>query len=92
MGWAVGTVLSVPNGDNIIFSIEREYVKGPFEDAVVGRLDVLRPHLARAAVLSSRLGFERARAVAQAFRLSACLRPSCAPEAGWPRPTPCLIN
>ena len=68
MGWAVGTVLSVPNGDNIIFSIEREYVKGPFEDAVVGRLDVLRPHLARAAVLSSRLGFERARAVAQALQ------------------------
>jgi DNA-binding CsgD family transcriptional regulator len=68
LGWAAGTLVSVPNGDNIIFSIEREYAKGPVEDAAVGRLDLVRPHLARAALLSARLGFERARALAQAMQ------------------------
>ena len=66
-GWGAGTIISVPNGDNLIFSIEREFDKGPVEDEAVCRLDMVRPHLARAALLSARLGFERARAMAQAM-------------------------
>jgi DNA-binding CsgD family transcriptional regulator len=68
MGWAVGTIIPVPSGDSLIFSIEREFAKGPVEDARVRRLDLLRPHLARAALLSARLGLERARAIAQAMQ------------------------
>jgi DNA-binding CsgD family transcriptional regulator len=68
MGWAVGTIIPVPSGDSLIFSMEREFGKGPVEDTRVRRLDVLRPHLARAALLSARLGLERARAMAQAMQ------------------------
>lgn len=67
-GWGAATIISVPNGDNLIFSIEREFLKGPVEDEAISRLNLVRPHLARAALLSARLGFERARAMAQAIQ------------------------
>lgn len=68
LGWAVGTFVAVPTGDNLIFSIEREFAKGPVENAAVTKLNIVRPHLARAALLSARLGLERARAMAQAMQ------------------------
>lgn len=60
LGWSAGTGLRVPSGDNIVFSIERAFERGPIEAEHVERLNSLRPHLARSALVSSRLGLQRA--------------------------------
>jgi DNA-binding CsgD family transcriptional regulator len=61
LGWCVGTSIRSPSGDTLVFSIEKAHKKGPVSSEVAGRLDDLRPHLARAALLSGRLGLDRAR-------------------------------
>jgi DNA-binding CsgD family transcriptional regulator len=61
LGWCVGTSIRSPSGDMLVLSIEKAYAKGPVPRAVAEQLDEFRPHLARAAVLAGRLGFERAR-------------------------------
>ena len=61
LGWCVGTSIRSPSGDTLVFSIEKAHAKGPVPRAVAERLDELRPHLARAALLSGRLGLERAK-------------------------------
>jgi DNA-binding CsgD family transcriptional regulator len=66
-GWAVGTQVESPGGDAIIFSFERQYEKGPYSREICAALDPLRPHFARAALFSWRLGLERAQAMAQAL-------------------------
>jgi DNA-binding CsgD family transcriptional regulator/PAS domain-containing protein len=60
-GWAVGTVIPIPTGENVIFVLTRRTERGPVERAFVQKLDELRPHLARSAFLSARLQLERAR-------------------------------
>ena len=67
LGWSAGTGLRVPSGDNIVFSIERAFERGPIEAEHVERLNILRPHLARSALVSSRLGLQRARGAAEAL-------------------------
>ncbi len=67
LGWCVGTAIHSPTADSIVFSIERAYDKGPVEAEIIARLDPLRPHLARAALFSARLGLERARAAVEAL-------------------------
>ncbi len=64
-GWAAGTQIEAPGGDKIILSFEREYAKGPYDKATTDALDPLRPHFARAALFSWRIGLERAQAMAQ---------------------------
>jgi DNA-binding CsgD family transcriptional regulator len=61
LGWCVGTSIRAPSGDTLVFSIEKAHRKGPVPRAVAERLDELRPHLGRAAILSGRLGLERAK-------------------------------
>lgn len=69
LGWATGTQVNVPSGDSIFFSFERAYAKGPVELQTVNFFDGLRPHLARASLMSSRLGLERAQAMASALEM-----------------------
>lgn len=69
LGWGVATAISAPSGDNFIIHCERRFASGPVNHETVRRLDVLRPHLARAAVLSSRLDMMRAQATVQALHL-----------------------
>jgi hypothetical protein len=52
---AVGTVIPIPTGENVIFVMTRQTERGPVERAVVQKLDELRPHLARSGLLSARL-------------------------------------
>src|SRR5262245_951396 len=52
---------SDPDGENVIFVLTRRTERGPVERAFVQKLDELRPHLARSALLSARLQLERAR-------------------------------
>ena len=67
LGYMAGTVLPMPNGDVAVFDLERRYDDGPVAPEEVRRLDAVRPHLARAAALSTRLNLERARAVVDAL-------------------------
>jgi DNA-binding CsgD family transcriptional regulator len=61
LGESTGTLILVPNGDMLFFNFERLRERGPVERHVVETLDRLRPHLARAALISARRQFERAR-------------------------------
>lgn len=67
LGWSAGTGLSLPTGDNIVFSIERDYERGPIENEYVELLNTLRPHLARSALVTSRLQLQRAEGAADAL-------------------------
>lgn len=67
LGWSAGTALRIPSGDNIVFSIERTLERGPIETDHLERLDALRPHLARSALISARLGLQRAEGAAEAL-------------------------
>jgi DNA-binding CsgD family transcriptional regulator len=67
LGHVAGTVLASPTGDRIIISLEREFDRGPVEPEALSTLDGIRPHLARAATVSTRLQLERARATTQAL-------------------------
>ena len=69
VGWCAGTVVQAPTGDVIIFSWERWFKDGPFSRETIAALDPLRGHLARAALVSGRLGLEKARAAADALEL-----------------------
>ena len=60
LGWGVATQIKIPTGENIILHSERQRIEGPVEREVVDDLDRLRPHLARATLMSARLAFERA--------------------------------
>lgn len=61
LGWCVGTSIRSPAGDTLVFSIEKAHKKGPVPRSVAEQLDTLRPHLARASLLSGRLGLDRAK-------------------------------
>jgi PAS domain-containing protein len=60
-GWLVGTAIPIPTGENALVGLIRRIERGPVERAVVQKLDELRPHLARSALMSARLQLERAR-------------------------------
>ena len=62
LGWTVGSIIPVPNGDIVVFDLVRAKERGPFERRDISALDKLRPHLARSALLSARLGLQNARA------------------------------
>ncbi|HVY21670.1 MAG TPA: helix-turn-helix transcriptional regulator [Bauldia sp.] len=68
-GLGVGTIIPSPTGDAMIFHVERPIAEGPVPRAAVDTLDGLRPHLARASLLSTRLEFERVTAAAAALEL-----------------------
>jgi DNA-binding CsgD family transcriptional regulator len=65
-GSGVATTIVSPSGDNIIIHAEYGHTDGP-EPGIITGLDRLRPDFARAALLSSQLGLERARAMAEAL-------------------------
>lgn len=69
LGWGVATGIPVPNGDLMIFHSERRWTDGPAHPDVITRLDRLRPHLARAALLSTRMSLGRVQAAAAALEI-----------------------
>jgi DNA-binding CsgD family transcriptional regulator len=70
-GWGRRAATAAPgaSGDALLFAVEREYARGPANASVLQRLDGLRPHLARAGLLSARLRLECAQSAAQALAL-----------------------
>jgi DNA-binding CsgD family transcriptional regulator len=64
IGWAVATAIPMPTGENVTFVFPRRTERGPVERNIVHKLDGLRPHLARTALMSARFQLERAARVA----------------------------
>ncbi|MCZ0734767.1 helix-turn-helix transcriptional regulator [Phreatobacter sp. AB_2022a] len=56
------TYIPLPSGELAMVSLDRRTENGPFLAAEIARLDALRPHLARASLVSARLRMEQARA------------------------------
>ncbi|WP_036281743.1 helix-turn-helix transcriptional regulator [Methylocystis sp. ATCC 49242] len=69
LGWTVSTVMSLPTGDDLFICLNRDFDRGPVEPAFVRRLDELRPHLARGALMSARMQLERARVASETLAL-----------------------
>jgi DNA-binding CsgD family transcriptional regulator len=68
-GWAAGTVVQVPSDDVLAFSIERRFADGPIDHGIIQELNALRPHLARAALMSARLGLKRVQGMAETLTM-----------------------
>ncbi|WFU32396.1 helix-turn-helix transcriptional regulator [Bradyrhizobium brasilense] len=68
-GWCAGTVVQAPGGDLAIFSWEKKFSDGAVSSEAISALGPLRPHLARASLLSGRLGLERVKAAAEILGL-----------------------
>jgi DNA-binding CsgD family transcriptional regulator len=64
-GREIATLIPTSSGENIVFSFHRSISAGRFNDPAVQRLDRLRPHIARAAFLSARLGMDRMKAAVE---------------------------
>lgn len=62
LGWGAATAIELPTGEALSIVLSRRTVQGPMEDGLVQKLDMLRPHLARAAIMAARTHLERARA------------------------------
>ncbi|WP_334360948.1 MULTISPECIES: helix-turn-helix transcriptional regulator [unclassified Bradyrhizobium] len=69
IGYRAGTIIPIPSGDSIAIVVPRHQDRGPVPREIVTLLDGLRPHLARASLTANRLGFERARAQADALQV-----------------------
>jgi DNA-binding CsgD family transcriptional regulator len=67
LGWGAATAFALPTGEALSIVLSRPTAAGPAEADIIQRLDGLRPHLARTAVLSARLHLERARAASDAL-------------------------
>ena len=64
LGWCAATSFVLPTGEDFGLCFERKFSLGPVEPAAIELLDALRPHLARSALMSTRLHLERARVAA----------------------------
>lgn len=60
LGWNFGTTVTAPSGDLIALNTEFRYEHGPVSTSIVEAVDPLRPHFARAALMSARLRLEEA--------------------------------
>ena len=63
------TAVAMPTGELATYVFQRWMKDGNFEQAEIDRLDALRPHFARAALVAARLGVERAEATASALEI-----------------------
>ena len=68
-GWGTGAVIPIPSGDLLVFDLERSFEKGPVERRLLPALDSLRPHLARAGLMSARLQLKRAQEMTETLGL-----------------------
>jgi DNA-binding CsgD family transcriptional regulator len=60
IGWTVGTVMPVPTSEFLVFDFCHRISDGPFDRTSTAFLDSVRPHLGRAALLSTNLGLQQA--------------------------------
>lgn len=75
-GFGTATLVTAPSGDTVIVHIERAFSHGLVETNAIARLDAMRPHLARSALLSARLQMTQAANAAEVLNtigLPACV-------------------
>jgi DNA-binding CsgD family transcriptional regulator len=58
-GWASGFIQALPHGDLAVLNLEQFYDRGPIRGDALARLNVIYPHLARAAMFAARSDFAR---------------------------------
>lgn len=63
--WGAATAFSLPTGEALSIALSRTAEQGPADAEGIRKLDSLRPHFARAAVMAARLHLERAKAASQ---------------------------
>jgi DNA-binding CsgD family transcriptional regulator len=66
---AAATVIHVPTGDLVALQVNRRIGEPQFSHSDITRLDMFRPHLARAGLLAARWRLERLRAAAEALAM-----------------------
>lgn len=62
LGWGAATALALPTGELLTIVMARRNEAGPATPENIEALDMLRPHLARSAMMAARLRMERAKA------------------------------
>jgi DNA-binding CsgD family transcriptional regulator len=67
VGHSAGMLALLPHEDMICISIEKPWEEGPVTPRSLAWLDSLRPHIARAAMLTARLGLEQIRSAVDAL-------------------------
>lgn len=67
LGWGAGTFVPIATGDVAVFSVERLHEDGPFGRSDIDTLNLVRPFLARSALLAIRLEFKKAKAAVDAL-------------------------
>ena len=67
--WTAGCVIQEPSGHSIVFDLMRKATADPFSTADIARLNDLKPDLARAALMTSRLAFREAASVTSALSM-----------------------
>ncbi len=67
LGWGAATAFALPAGETLSIVLARATAQGPADAATIQRLDDLRPHLARTALMAARLHLERARVAGDAL-------------------------
>lgn len=65
----IGTAISMPTGEMVVFSFDKPSGDGTHDGADVAALDELHPHLARAGLIAARLGLERAIATTSTLQM-----------------------
>ena len=68
LGSAAATLIATPARERLVVAFEREYARGAVEPEAIGRLDSLRPHIARSLMTAARLRLERVEAASAALQ------------------------
>jgi hypothetical protein len=79
-GWSAGTLIRIPSGGQVGLRFERKFEDGPIHQDMKIKLNALRPHLARASLLLTRLGMGQAQstvAVLQTLDVPAAVLTYC---------------
>ena len=63
--WGAATAVELPRGEAISIVLSRTAAQGPASAEAIQRLDTLRPHFARTALMAARLHLARAEAASQ---------------------------
>ena len=67
--WTAGTLILSPSNDLLLIDVARATGERPFDRAALKAIDAYRPHLARAALMSARLGLRAASNMTDAMQL-----------------------
>ncbi len=70
IGYTASTFIRVPNGDSLVVTAQKKLGDGPVDRPSLHLLTEFRPHIARAAMLATRLEFERVKGANQALEMT----------------------